>query len=80
MSVTKEFQERVGRIDGLVRKLESSRDPTLRDTARDLIQSLMELHGTGLESILEIGARYWVDLIETALPHYKTYTAALSAV
>jgi hypothetical protein len=54
MSVTKEFQERVGRIDELVRKLESSRDPTLRETARDLVQSLMELHGAGLERILEI--------------------------
>ena len=54
MSVTQEFQERVGRIDELVRKLESSRDPALRETARDLIQSLMELHGTGIERILEI--------------------------
>jgi hypothetical protein len=54
MSVTQEFQERVGRIDELVRKLESSRDPNLRETARDLIQSLMELHGAGLERILEI--------------------------
>jgi len=54
MSVTQEFQERVGRIDELVRKLESSRDPTSRETARDLSQSLMELHGAGLERILEI--------------------------
>jgi hypothetical protein len=54
MSVTKEFQERVGRIDALVRKLESSRDPSLRETARDLIQALMELHGAGLERIMEI--------------------------
>jgi hypothetical protein len=54
MSVTKEFQERVGRIDELVRKLESSRDPTLRETVRDLIQSLMELHGAGIDRILDI--------------------------
>jgi hypothetical protein len=54
MTVTQEFQERVGRIDELVRKLESSRDPSLRETARDLIQSLMELHGAGIERILEI--------------------------
>jgi len=54
MSVTKEFQERVGRIDELVRKLESSRDPSLRETVRILIQSLMELHGAGLERILEL--------------------------
>jgi len=54
MSVTKEFQERVGRVDTLVRKLESSLDPSVRETARDLIQSLMELHGAGLDRIVEI--------------------------
>jgi metal-dependent amidase/aminoacylase/carboxypeptidase family protein len=32
------------------------------------------------DGILEIGARYWVKLIETALPCHKTHAAALSAV
>jgi NifU-like domain len=54
MRDTQEFQKQVGRIDELVRKLESSADPSLRGTARDLVQSLMELHGAGLERILEI--------------------------
>jgi|SRR5580704_8144 hypothetical protein len=56
MSVTQEFQERVARIEGLVQKLESSADPAFRSSARELIQCLMELHGTGLERILEIVA------------------------
>lgn len=54
MDETKEFQERIGRIDGLVQKLESSPDPALRRTARQLIESLMEIHGAGLERILTI--------------------------
>jgi hypothetical protein len=54
MRAKQEFQEQVGRIDELVRKLESSPDSSLRGTARDLVQSLMELHGAGLERILEI--------------------------
>jgi amidohydrolase len=32
------------------------------------------------DGILGIGARYWVDLIETALPRHKTHAAVLSAV
>ena len=56
MSVTQEFQDRVARIEGLVHKLESSGDPAARSSARELIQCLMELHGTGLERMLEIVA------------------------
>jgi hypothetical protein len=56
MSVTQEFQDRVARIEGLVQKLESSGDPASRSGARELIQCLMELHGAGLERILEIMA------------------------
>jgi hypothetical protein len=54
MRAPQEFQERVGRIEKLVQKLEASADPVSRGTARELIQSLMELHGGGLERILEI--------------------------
>jgi hypothetical protein len=54
MGASQEFQERVARIDGLVRKVEAAGDPVLRSAARELIESLMELHGAGLERILEI--------------------------
>jgi hypothetical protein len=54
MGTTQEFQERVARIEGLVRKVESAGDPALRSAARDLVESLMELHGAGLERMLEI--------------------------
>lgn len=60
MPETPDFQERIARIEGMVRKLESTPDPSLRTTARELIQSLMELHAAGLgrvvESIVEQGA------------------------
>jgi len=56
MTATQEFQERVARIEGLVKKLETSADPASRSAARELIQSLMELHGASLERILEIAA------------------------
>jgi len=54
MGVTQDFQERIGRVDGLVQKLESAGDPALRRTAKELIESLMEIHGAGLERILDI--------------------------
>jgi hypothetical protein len=56
MTVTQEFQDRIARIEGLVQKLENSSDPASRSTARELIQCLMELHGAGLEQMLEIVA------------------------
>ena len=56
MSVTQEFQERIARIEGLVQKLEKSADPAARSNSRDLIGCLMELHGAGIERMLEIAA------------------------
>jgi len=54
MRDTREFQERTGRIEGLIHKLESAADPALRSSARELIAALMDLQGAGLERILEI--------------------------
>jgi len=54
MGASNEFQERVARIEGLVRKVETAGDPALRSSARELVESLMELHGAALERILEI--------------------------
>ena len=49
-----DFQKRVQKIGGLVRDLESIADPASRAAAKELVQLLMDLHGTGLERILEI--------------------------
>jgi hypothetical protein len=57
MRETQEFQERIGRIDGLVQKLDSAADPALRATARELVQALMDLHGGAIERILEVASK-----------------------
>ena len=51
---SKEFQQRIQRISDLVRQFEGAGDPALRAAGKELVQLLMELHGTGLERMLEI--------------------------
>lgn len=43
-------------IEGLVRKIESLRDPEARASSLALIQALMEFHGAGIERMMEIVA------------------------
>jgi len=50
----KDFQDRVQKISGLVQELETLADPAARAASKQLVQYLMDLHGTGLERILEI--------------------------
>jgi hypothetical protein len=54
MPATSEFQQRLERIEGLVQQLESVADPPLRRIARELVESLMEIHGAGFERLLEM--------------------------
>ena len=49
-----EFRQRAESIEALVSKLEKAADPAVGAAGRDLVQSLMELHGAGLERLLEI--------------------------
>ena len=50
----KEFQQRIQRVEELVRKIETVADPATRANAVELMQSLMDLHGAGLERMMEI--------------------------
>lgn len=50
----KEFQKRIQHISELVRQIEDIGDPVTRATSRELVQLLMELHGAGLEKMMEI--------------------------
>jgi len=50
----KDFQQRVQKIAGLVEELSAAADPALRTQATEVVQLLMDLHGAGLERILEI--------------------------
>jgi len=54
MHKTTAVQQQTGRIEELIRKLESSADPGSLATARELVQSLMELYGAGLQRISEM--------------------------
>lgn len=50
----KEFQDRLGRVEELIATLESAPNPEVREQVRELITSLLELHGTGLERVLSV--------------------------
>ena len=54
MHEEKEFQQRIQRVEELVRKIESVADPDTRASAIELMQSLMDLHSAGLERMMEI--------------------------
>lgn len=54
MENEKDFQGRVQRIGELVQELDSIADPAVRARAKELVQSLLDLHGAGLARILEV--------------------------
>lgn len=49
----REFQSRLQRLDGLVREVERFPDPDAQAHMRELVRALLDLHGAGLERILE---------------------------
>lgn len=49
-----ESQQRIQQIEELVRKIETAADPNMRAAVIELVQSLMELHGAGIERMMEI--------------------------
>ncbi|MGH9743207.1 MAG: NifU family protein [Candidatus Acidiferrum sp.] len=54
MANDKAVQTQIQRIGGIVERLESTADPSARAMAKELLESIMALHGAGLERILEI--------------------------
>jgi Fe-S cluster biogenesis protein NfuA len=48
------LQKKIQRIGSLVEELESVADPRSRASAKELLESMMALHGAGLERILEL--------------------------
>jgi Fe-S cluster biogenesis protein NfuA len=53
MSADKEFRQRMRRIESLVEDVERFADPKARESARGVIQELLELHRTGIDHVLE---------------------------
>ena len=54
MSNEKDFQQRVQRIGALVQEIECIADPAVRASTTQLVQLIMEFHGTGLDRAMEI--------------------------
>jgi hypothetical protein len=54
MAGEKDFERRLEIIERGIRELEGVADPGLRATVQRLVQSIMELHGSSLERLLEI--------------------------
>jgi hypothetical protein len=52
--MAKADEERVRRIEDLVRRLALIPDRESRDTAKALMEAILELHGAGLERMMEI--------------------------
>jgi Fe-S cluster biogenesis protein NfuA len=52
----RDFREDMQRIGGLVQEIESIADPAVRAATKDLVQSLMDMHGAALEKALDIVA------------------------
>jgi Fe-S cluster biogenesis protein NfuA len=50
----KHFQQQLQKIDGLVHTIEAAADPVVRASAVELMQAVMEMHGVGLERMMEI--------------------------
>jgi len=56
VSDSKGFRGDIQRIGALVQEIELIADPAVRATAKDMVQSLMDLHGAVLEKALDIVA------------------------
>jgi Fe-S cluster biogenesis protein NfuA len=54
MPPDKNLQQRMRRIGEIIEQLESTADPSARAMAKELLESLMALHGAALEQILNI--------------------------
>ena len=56
MADSKDFREDMQRIGELVQEIESIADPAVRASTKNLVQSIMDLHGRALEKALDIVA------------------------
>jgi Fe-S cluster biogenesis protein NfuA len=54
---SKDFREDMQRIGELVQQIESIADPAVRASTKQLVQSIMDLHGNALEKALETVAQ-----------------------
>ena len=51
------LNEQMQRVEELVQTIESAADPNLRTKAIELVQTLMDFHGAGIDRMMEITAK-----------------------
>jgi Fe-S cluster biogenesis protein NfuA len=56
MAEQKTFEERIGRVEELIASVESWPDAKVRETALELVQTLMDFHGAGISQMMELTA------------------------
>jgi Fe-S cluster biogenesis protein NfuA len=54
MPVEADFQQRLQSIERLLGEIESAADPSLRTSVQELVQLVMDLHGAGIERMVEL--------------------------
>ncbi|HWB52690.1 MAG TPA: NifU family protein [Tepidisphaeraceae bacterium] len=54
MAQDQQFQSRMQNLNELLERIQNISDPAVRDAASQIIQSMMEFHGTGLTKIIEL--------------------------
>ena len=69
MPAQPEFQQRLESIERLLGEIEADADPNLRSAVQELVQLVMDLHGAGLERMLELIRAGWRW---RGWPHRKT--------
>ena len=57
MSEDKNVQQQMQRVEELVQSIDTWSDPNLRAKALELVQTLMDFHGAGLDRMMEITAQ-----------------------
>ncbi len=50
----RDFRERLQRLDGLLREADRVADPAARSRVQEIVRAVLDLHGLGLERILEL--------------------------
>lgn len=56
MASERSFEDKMLRVEGLVAAIEACPDPAIRENAIELVQTIMDFHGAGIERMMDITA------------------------
>jgi Fe-S cluster biogenesis protein NfuA len=66
VSQGEDFSQRMSRVEGLLAEAERFADQRAQQVTRELVQSLMDLHGAGLARMIELTAQAGADALTDA--------------